>query len=109
MVVISGAASARGVPCAQPHDWQTFAIAILPSDAQTFDQPTLEENPAVRAVCSIRVLLRSRRGRAQLIPASQWRADVLPPTEAAFDSGTRAYRCVANLVGGQPRTSQFGR
>jgi len=34
---------------------------------------------------------------------------VLPPTEAAFDSGTRTYRCVADDAGSQPRTSQFRR
>jgi|HubBroStandDraft_2_1064218.scaffolds.fasta_scaffold1278354_1 serine/threonine protein kinase len=29
--------------------------------------------------------------------------------EAAFDSGTRTFRCVANVVGTQPATSQFRR
>jgi hypothetical protein len=108
LVEIAGDTSARSVPCRQPHYWQTFAIAILPSDAQTFSQPTLEQNPTVRAVCSLRVLLRSRRGPARRIPAAQWQAEVLPPTEAAFNSGTRTYRCVANLIGHQPATSQFG-
>jgi len=35
--------------------------------------------------------------------------DVLPPSEAAFNSGTRVYRCLANEIGQQPRVSQFGR
>ena len=80
----------------------------MPADARTFDQPTLAENPTVRAVCSLRILLASRRGKARQIPASRWRADVLPPTEAAFDSGARTYRCVANLIYSQPHASQFG-
>jgi hypothetical protein len=108
MVVISGAASARSVPCGQPHYWQTFAIAFLPADARTFDQPTLEANPEVRAVCSMPVMLRSRRGRGRRLPASAWRVDVLPPTEAAFNSGTRTYRCIANVISGEQSTSQFG-
>jgi hypothetical protein len=108
MVVISGAASAQSLPCTQPHYWQTFAIAFLPADARTFDQPTLEGNATVRAVCSMPVLLRSRQGRARGLTASAWRVDVLPPTEAAFDSGARTYRCVASVIGGEQSTSQFG-
>jgi hypothetical protein len=109
MVEVSGAVSDRSVPCDRAHYWETFAIAILPADARTFDQPTLEKNPTVSAVCSMRVLLASRRGRALLIPVSAWRVDVLPPTEAAFDSGARTYRCVANVIDRQPRTSLFRR
>jgi hypothetical protein len=97
------------VPCTRSHYWETFAIAILPADARTFEQPTLEKNPTVDAVCSMRVLLASRRGRALRIPVSAWRVDVLPPSQAAFYSGTRTYRCVANLIDRQPRTSLFHR
>jgi hypothetical protein len=109
MVEISGAVTDRSLPCTRPHSWETFAIAILPADARTFDQPTLEKNPTVNAVCSMRVLLASRRGRALRIPQSAWRVDVLPPSQAAFYSGTRTYRCVANVVDQQPRTSLFRR
>jgi Protein kinase domain len=109
MVELSGAVTDRSLPCTRPHYWETFAIAILPADARTFDQPTLEKNPAVNAVCSVRVLLASRRGRAAGIPLRAWRVDVLPPSEAAFYSGARAYRCVANVLGRQPRTSLFRR
>jgi hypothetical protein len=39
-----------------------------------------------------------------------WDVQVLPPDEAAFGSGQRAYRCVAHpLTGHDPRVSQFGR
>ncbi len=109
LVVIAGDASARSLPCAGPHVWQTFAIAILPADAATFDQDIVAADPAVRAVCSVPVLLRSRQGRARRIPASGWDIEVLPPDEAAFSSGARAYRCVANILGGtDPTTSQLG-
>lgn len=108
-MVISGNATAGHLPCAGSHSWQTFAIAILPADAQTFDQDIVEANPAVRAVCSVPVLLASRRGVARQIPARDWEIQVLPPDEASFDSGARAYRCIANLlIGNSPTTSQFG-
>ena len=109
LVEISGVVSAEGLPCDQPHYWETFAIAIMPADARTFDEPTLAENPSVRAVCSLPVLLASRRVLALRIPASSWQIEVLPPTEAAFDSGTRTYRCVASVTGSQPSTSDFRR
>ena len=109
LVEISGVVSAEPLPCDQPHYWETFAIAIMPASAQTFDQPTLAENPTVHAVCSLPVLLASRRVDARRIPASSWQIEVLPPTEAAFDSGTRTYRCVADITGSQPSTSDFRR
>jgi Protein kinase domain len=109
LVVNAGSASARSLPCAGAHVWETFAIAILPADVRTFDQNIVAANPSVRAVCSMPVLMRSRRGRARQIPARSWEIDVLPPDEAAFDSGARAYRCVAHLLTGpDPRTAQFG-
>jgi hypothetical protein len=110
VVETSGDATASSLPCRQPHVWETFAIALLPSDALTFDVNTVQANPAVRAVCSLPVLLRSRRARARLIPPQSWEIDVLPPDEAAFNSGARAYRCLAHgLTGPDPRTSQFSR
>jgi hypothetical protein len=71
MNVFSGAVTARALPCAQPHYWETFAIAFLPADARTFDQPTLEANAAVNAVCSLPVLLKSRAGGARLLPVDR--------------------------------------
>jgi hypothetical protein len=110
LVVISGDATAGSLPCTGPHVWETFAIAILPAAVRTYDQDIVAADPAVRAVCSVRVMLRSRRGLARLIPAGSWDVEVLPPNEAAFDSGARAYRCIAHvLTGRDPRRPQFGR
>jgi hypothetical protein len=108
-VEISGVVSAGPLPCDQPHSWETFAVAIMPAGARTFYQPTLAQNPTVRAVCSLPVLLASRHGSARRIPAASWQIEVLPPTEAAYDSGTRTYRCVADAGDSQPSTSQFRR
>ena len=87
---------------------ETFAIGIMPASASTYNVNIVQANPMVRAVCSDAVLLRSRAGRARLIPPSRWQLQVLTPDEAAYDSGVRTYRCLASLGYGVSRTSQFG-
>jgi hypothetical protein len=109
IVESAGSASAEPVACNRSHYWETFAIAILPTEVRTFDQDAVGADRAVRAVCSETVMLASRRGQARRLPARDWRINVLPPSEAAFNSGTRVYRCLANEIGQQPRGSQFGR
>jgi hypothetical protein len=109
LVVIAGSATAAPLPCDQSHYWQTFAIAILPAAVQTFAQPQVAADPTVRKVCAQVVMLASRQGQARLLPGPDWEIQVLPPSEAAFDSGARAYRCVANEIGHQPSVAQFGR
>jgi Protein kinase domain len=109
LVVIAGSATAAPLPCDQPHYWQTFAIAILPAAVQTYDQTVVAADPAVRKVCSQAVMLASRRGRALRLPAVDWEIQVLPPSESAFSSGARAYRCVVTEIGHQPSVPQFGR
>jgi hypothetical protein len=109
LVIISGDVTASALPCAGRHYWQTFAIALLPTGAQTYDQNIVQANASVRAVCSLPVLLSSRAGAARRIPRRGWEIAVMPPDQAAFDSGARAYRCVAHMIrGALPRTSQFG-
>jgi hypothetical protein len=109
LVVISGSATAAPLPCDRSHYWQTFAIAILPAGLQTYSQPLVAADPTVRKVCSQAVMLASRQGQARRLPAADWEVQVLPPSEAAYDSGARAYRCLATQIGHQPAASQFGR
>ena len=105
---IAGDTTVRSLPCTGPHVWETFAIGILPAAASTSDAAIVAKNPTVRAVCSASVLLRSRAGAARKIPAASWEIDVVPPDEAAYDSGARAYRCLAHvLTGPDPARSQF--
>jgi hypothetical protein len=96
------------LPCTGQHTWQTFAIGIMPSSVASFDVNTVQANPTVSAVCSYAVLLSSRLGSATKIPQSQWSIQVVPPDEAAFDTGVRTYRCMASLGYGESQTSQFG-
>jgi hypothetical protein len=114
---VLGRAGGGGRQCQRPrpalhaiaHVWQTFAIAILPTGVRTFDADTVAANPTVSAVCSMQVLLVSRRGAARQLPAGSWQIAVLPPDEAAFDGGARAYRCLAaRSSGSESSTSQFG-
>ena len=109
LVDTSGDVTASSLPCTGPHVWQTFAIALLPADAQTYDVNIVQAVASVRAVCSKSVLLRSRLGAARRIPRTNWTISVMPPDQAAFNSGARAYRCLAGKIrGADPRTSQFG-
>jgi hypothetical protein len=109
LVVSAGSATAEPVACNRSHDWETFAIAILPAGVRTFDQDAVAADPTVSTVCSRAVMLASRRRQARHLPAPAWRIQVLPPSEAAFGSGTRVYRCLANEIGHEPGVSQFGR
>jgi hypothetical protein len=67
-VIISGDVTASALPCTGRYYWQTFAIAILPTGAQTYDQNIVQADASVRAVCSKSVLLSSRLGAARRIP-----------------------------------------
>jgi serine/threonine protein kinase len=108
-VDIEGAITINSLPCAGPHSWQTFAIGIMPANSATFNADTLQADPTVRAVCSAPVLMRSRAGQASGVPRRKWTIQVVPPDEAAFDSGVRTYRCIARDNGlNSSDTSQFG-
>ncbi len=104
-----GTVTVSALPCDGPHSWQTFAIGIMPSDASAFNVNIVQANPTVHAVCSHAVLLRSRTGRARLIPRRRWMIQVVPPDEAAYDSGVRTYRCLASSGYNGSGKSQFGR
>ncbi len=108
LVEIEGTITAAPLPCTGAHSWQTFAIGIMPTDASTYNANIVQANSIVRAVCSNAILLASRAGAAKQIPQSRWQIQVLPPDEAAYDSGVRTYRCLASEGYGSSRTSQFG-
>jgi hypothetical protein len=104
----NGVITASPVPCGQPHTWQTFAIAMMPSDSATFNVNIVQANPTVRALCSAKVLLASRTGAALQVPQGAWRIQVMPPDEEAFDTGVRTVRCLAGHGLEELKTAQFG-
>lgn len=107
VVEISGVATARALPCDQPHSWQTFAIAIMPSESATFDVNIVQANPTVQALCSTKVLLASRTGAALPVPPSAWQIQVMPPDEAAYNAGVRTVRCFAGHGLDELKSAQF--
>jgi len=52
LVEISGNVTAEPLPCTGPHVFQTFAIGILPAEAQTWSVTVVQANPAVMRTCS---------------------------------------------------------
>jgi serine/threonine protein kinase len=109
IVNIEGNITISSLPCAGPHTFQTFAIGIMPASAATFNADALGNNPTVRSVCSSAVMRQSQTSQAKQIPPGKWEIQVVPPDEAAFDTGVRTYRCIA--WDGRPNgadNSQFG-
>ncbi len=104
----NGVVTASPRPCTRPHTWQTFAIAIMPSDAATFDVNIVQANSIVRALCSAKVLLASRTGAALLVPKGTWQIQVMPPDETAYNDGVRTVRCLAGLTYNALKSAQFG-
>jgi Protein kinase domain len=104
----SGVITASSVPCGQPHTWQTFAIARMPTDSATFNVNIVQANPTVQALCSAKVLLASRTGVALQVPQSAWSIQVMPPDEGAYDTGVRTVRCLAGHGLDELETPQFG-
>jgi hypothetical protein len=104
----SGVITAGSLPCSKAHSWQTFAIAMMPADSSTINVNIVQANPAVAAVCSVKVLLASRTGAALRVPLSAWTIQVMPPDEAAYNAGVRTYRCLAGHGLDELTTSQFG-
>ncbi|MGN9838421.1 serine/threonine-protein kinase [Nonomuraea sp. H19] len=107
LVIIVGDTKARRLGCEETHSWETFAVAPIPKDAETYVQQDLAKHPTVKRVCSRAVLLASRVGTARNIAAVRWRADVMPPSQAQFEDGVRYYRCIGSVTGQQPRRPFF--
>ncbi|MEQ4718846.1 serine/threonine-protein kinase [Nonomuraea sp. B19D2] len=107
LVIIVGDTKARRLGCEEKHSWETFAVAPIPADADTYVQQDLAKHPTVKRVCSRAILLASRVGTARRTGSARWQADVMPPSQAQFEQGVRFYRCIGNLTGQEPRGSAF--
>ncbi|GAA2205945.1 hypothetical protein GCM10009850_014030 [Nonomuraea monospora] len=106
LVIIVGDTKARRLGCEESHSWETFAVAPIPKDAETYVQQDLARHPTVKKVCSRTVLLASRTGTARTLTAG-WEADVMPPSQSQFEDGVRFYRCIASRTGVDSRKSYF--
>ncbi|UBU15012.1 serine/threonine-protein kinase [Nonomuraea gerenzanensis] len=106
LVIIVGDTKARRLGCEESHSWETFAVAPIPKDAETYVQQDLARHPTVKKVCSRTVLLATRTGTARSLAAG-WEADVMPPSQSQFEDGVRFYRCIASRTGVDSRKSYF--
>jgi hypothetical protein len=100
IVGINGDITINRSDCAGPHVYETFAIAPLPANAQTWNEHTVAGDLVVGRVCSRAVMARSRQGAALRLKPSAWSVAVVPPSRAQFDQqDLRTYRCVATVTG----------
>jgi len=106
---ISGIITVSRADCQVKHVWETFAIAPLPKDGTTDNARDLIKHPDVRALCSQKVMLKSRTAAGRDV-TDQWRADIIPPTAQEWADGLRVFRCVAAAAtdDGQITGSHFG-
>ncbi|MCP2345545.1 serine/threonine-protein kinase [Nonomuraea roseoviolacea] len=108
LVIIAGDTTARRLGCEETHSWETYAVAPIPDDSMSYDYRDLSRHPAVKRVCSSRVLLASRntaaKGRRRV-----WRPEVMPPSAAQFTAGARFYRCVGGVEATEVRRAFFHR
>ncbi|WP_205301936.1 serine/threonine-protein kinase [Nonomuraea montanisoli] len=108
LVIIAGDTTARRLGCEETHSWETYAVAPIPDDSTTYDYRDLSRHPAVKRVCSSRVLLASRNaaGKGE---RRVWRPEVMPPSAAQFTAGARFYRCVGGVEATEVRRAFFHR
>jgi hypothetical protein len=99
IVSFSGDVKINRNDCVTGHVWETFAIAPLPQDAQTYNAEELANHPTVKALCSTAVLAGSRFGKALRTPPDKWSIEVVPPSSEQYAQGSRTFRCVATVTG----------
>lgn len=96
-------ASAKEVSCKKEHRWEAYAKGDLPQDV---DSPTYANVEAVSAVKKACFSQSDSPPLEQLVgmSASDWKTNVLPPSQAEFDKGTREFHCVAKRKDGEKTT-----
>jgi eukaryotic-like serine/threonine-protein kinase len=82
---------AQPVSCDERHTWEVYAIGDLPAAVDVTDPALIEQDPAVREVCSAYSFRLVTLGRS----VSGWQFRVLPPEPRALANGDRTYRCLA--------------
>ncbi|MCX5094632.1 serine/threonine protein kinase [Streptomyces sp. NBC_00365] len=106
---VSGTITVSLADCRVKHVWETFAIAPLPKDGTTNNARDLIKHPTVQALCSRKVMLKSRTATGRAV-TSRWSTDILPPTAQQWADGLRVFRCVAHAAteDGEITDSHFG-
>lgn len=102
LVSISGYYSAREVDCAKPHAWEAYLVGSLTDDTPSAHIDDVEGDAAVKEACTAEAL-----GSYTALPVDSLDLQVLPPSEAAFLSGSRVFYCLASA--GSDETGSFKR
>ncbi|MEV0622457.1 serine/threonine-protein kinase [Nonomuraea sp. NPDC050404] len=98
LVIIVGDVKAQPLSCGKRHSFETFAVASMPKDKETWVQGDLARHRSVQRVCSRAVLASSRNKAGERIAADNWTIAVMPPSQAQFENGARYYRCIARAT-----------
>jgi serine/threonine protein kinase len=103
LTVSAGVASARALPCTQPHTWEVFAIGVLPPGLPDVAYQEVKADQAVGRICNAGVLVLVD------IAARSWLVDVLPPSPEAFAGGDRTFKCLAGTGPNRQSAPAFSR
>lgn len=91
LVSISGYYTYREASCADPHPWEAYRMGSLTDDVASANIDDVLEDPAVQATCTS-AALEEYTG----LGIDEVDLQVLPPSEAAFATGSRMFYCVAS-------------
>ncbi|NHB84839.1 hypothetical protein G7085_10155 [Tessaracoccus sp. HDW20] len=88
---IGGFYTAQTVDCDTGHEWEAFLVGSLSEDTPSANIDDVDADPAVIEACTTEALA-AYTGTA----ADGMEIRVLPPSEAAFEGGSRLFYCVAS-------------
>ena len=91
LVTISGFYTANQVDCSEEHAWEAFAYGSLDDDIASANIDDVANDPAVIEACTYANL-----GTYTGLPADTFDIQVLPPSEASFEGGSRLFHCLAS-------------
>jgi len=101
-------AAVEPIACTEPHNWEAYAVGDLPEDISAPTYGEVRKIDLVKQTCLAAV---SEGPLANILGngVSDWQSDVLPPSKADFDDGSRQFLCVTRPRSGDVTTgSIFG-
>lgn len=104
LVIISGNVSATPVPCSDPHRWETYAAGELDPATASAREEDAAADPSVTATCTPAAL---EAFLGAPVDVAAYNLAIVPPSEAAFYAGERAFSCVVTPIDGGERTGSL--
>lgn len=100
---VGGFYTAREVDCGSEHAWEAYAVGSLSEDIASANIDDVLRDVDVLGTCTTENLAAYTD-----LPVEGLETEVVPPSEAAFGTGSRLFYCVASTPG-QMRTESFRR